>query len=488
VHLCDLANLVSGSLHYADPEAEIFDIQTLKLAKKAEGAFLANPRYRSNFKDSEAGVILLGQDVFPDARRPIIRIKDPYLAFALTQRYFHPAPLSSSSRHPTASIDSTAHIAADVEVGALVSIEAGAHIGKGSIIEAGCVVGKGARIGEGCILYSRSILSAGCVLGDRSILQPGAIIGSDGFGYAWNGKEHLKIPQMGRVVIGNGVEIGANTCIDRGTIGDTVIEDGVKLDSLIQIGHNVRIGAFSIMASQVGISGSTEVGEGCQLGGQVGLAGHISIGDHVKIAAKSGVMSDLPANGTYAGIPAMPHRRWLKASAIFQRLSEQRRMKKKPFDRKPIHGLEASMLNIDYILERLPHRYPFLLVDRILELEAEKSIRALKNVTITEPFFQGHFPSHPVMPGVLIVEAMAQTGGILAFESTPEFEDMLVYFTGIDKVRFRKPVRPGDSLVFDLTVLRHRGDLWKLHGEARVEDQLVCEGDLMAAMIPRNSA
>jgi UDP-3-O-[3-hydroxymyristoyl] glucosamine N-acyltransferase len=152
------------------------------------------------------------------------------------------------------------------------------------------------------------------------IIQSGAVIGSDGFGYAWTGREHLKIPQAGRVILEEDVEIGANTCIDRGAIGDTVIRRGVKLDNLIQIGHNVEIGAFSIMASQVGISGSTTVGQGCQFGGQVGTAGHIQIGDGCKIAAKSGVAGNLEAGGTYAGIPVMPHRVWLKVSAMLPRL------------------------------------------------------------------------------------------------------------------------------------------------------------------------
>ncbi len=127
------------------------------------------------------------------------------------------------------------------------------------------------------------------------------------------------------------------------------------------------------------------------------------------------------------------------------------------------------------------------MIDRILELEVEKSIRALKNVTINEPFFQGHFPHHPVMPGVLIVEAMAQAGGILAFESTPHFQDALVYFTGIDRVRFRKPVRPGDTLIFELDVMRHRGNLWKFSGQAKVDGQLVCDGELMATLVARDT-
>lgn len=141
-------------------------------------------------------------------------------------------------------------------------------------------------------------------------------------------------------------------------------------------------------------------------------------------------------------------------------------------------------LNIDEIMNILPHRYPFLLVDRVLGFEVEKSIQAIKNVSFNEPQFTGHFPDHPIMPGVMMVEAMAQVGGILAFQSVPSDEDYLVYFTGIDKVRFRRPVRPGDQIVFDLTVLRRRGLLWKFHGVARVDGQLVCEGDLMATMMP----
>ncbi|OIO73923.1 MAG: 3-hydroxyacyl-[acyl-carrier-protein] dehydratase FabZ [Zetaproteobacteria bacterium CG1_02_53_45] len=145
-------------------------------------------------------------------------------------------------------------------------------------------------------------------------------------------------------------------------------------------------------------------------------------------------------------------------------------------------------LNIDQIMEFLPHRYPFLLIDRILDFEKEKSIRALKNVTINEPQFTGHFPNHPVMPGVLLVEAMAQAGGMLAFQSVEDDREYLVYFTGIDGVRFRKPVRPGDQVIFELTCLRRRGMMWKLQGQAYVDGKLVCEGILMATLVPQEAA
>lgn len=146
----------------------------------------------------------------------------------------------------------------------------------------------------------------------------------------------------------------------------------------------------------------------------------------------------------------------------------------------------SGQMNIDEIMQRLPHRFPFLLVDKVLDFEVEKSIRAIKNVTFNEPQFMGHFPDHPVMPGVMMVEAMAQVGGILAFQSVPTDREYLVYFTGIDKVRFRRPVRPGDQIVFNLTLLRHRGMMWKFHGEATVDGHLVCEGELMATLMPRD--
>ncbi len=318
--LGEAARLVSGKLFHAESDAIITGVESLPGADVTHVSFLANRKYTKDFSASKAGVILLAEDVLPEASRPLIRVKDPYLAFAILQRHFHPEPQASGQRHESAVIDASAKLAGDVDVGAQAVIGINVCIGPGSIIGAACVIEDGAQLGANCLLHSRSTIGAACVLGDRVIIQSGAVIGSDGFGYAWSGREHLKIPQTGRVVLEDDVEIGANTCIDRGAIGDTIIRRGVKLDNLIQLGHNVEIGAFSIMASQVGISGSTTVGQGCQFGGQVGTAGHIQIGDGCKIAAKSGVAGNLEAGGTYAGIPAMPHRVWLKVSALLPRL------------------------------------------------------------------------------------------------------------------------------------------------------------------------
>ena len=318
--LGEAARLVSGELLHAAPDTLINGVETLANADARQVAFLANRKYAKDFSASKAGAVLLSKEDFLDCTRPVIRVPDPYLAFAQLQRHFHPTPVPSGQRHASAVIDVSAQLANDVDVGAQVVIGANVRIGAGCIIGAGCVIQDGVKLGESCLLHPRASIATHCVLGDRVFLQAGAIIGSDGFGYAWTGSEHLKIPQTGRVVLEDDVEIGANTCIDRGAIGDTVIRRGVKLDNLIQIGHNVEIGAYSIMASQTGISGSTTVGKGCQIGGQVGTTGHIHIGDGCKIAAKSGVHADLEPGGTYAGIPVMPIRVWLKVSALLPRL------------------------------------------------------------------------------------------------------------------------------------------------------------------------
>ena len=322
MRLTQLAGMLSGKLEHADPEAEVDRLQTLKDAGPRDVAFLSNMRYRGDLDVSEAGVVLIGENACPEIKRAVLRVKDPYLAAAMMQRHFHPSRTSDGSRHASAVIAPSAKLADDVEVGAAAVIGEGVEIAAGTRIGESCVVGNGVRIGQECLFHARAVVADNCIVGDRVILQSGAVIGSDGFGYAWSGREHLKIPQVGRVVVEDDVEIGANTCVDRGAIGDTTIGRGAKLDNLIQIAHNVHVGPFSVMASQVGISGSTYIGAGCQLGGQVGMAGHIRVGDGCKVAAKSGVMSDLEAGGTYAGIPAMPHRHWLKVSAVIARLPQ----------------------------------------------------------------------------------------------------------------------------------------------------------------------
>jgi len=325
ISLAEAATLVHGRLETSSAHANalrINGINTLNGASDSEISFLANKRYQNDLSTTQAAAVLVAHKSSVHEQQSVIRVDDPYLAFATLQRFFHPDTVANGMRHASAVIDSSAQLADDVEVGAGSVIAAHVRIAKGTRIAAGCIIGEAVDIGEMCVLHARTVVADRCILGNEVILQSGAIIGSDGFGYAWSGTKHLKIPQVGRVILQDDVEIGANTCIDRGAIGDTVIERGVKLDNQIQIAHNVRLGAYSIMAAQSGIAGSTNIGAGCQFGGQAAIAGHINIGDGVKLAAKSGVISDLEAGGTYAGAPAMPHRLWLKVSAISAKLPE----------------------------------------------------------------------------------------------------------------------------------------------------------------------
>lgn len=322
-----ILDIVQGSISSHDmiEGVHLSGVNTLKDAGSDEISFLANVKYKDEINHSAAGWVLVAKELInqtDNVPENWIAVADPYLAFAQVQRAFHPAPKASGLRHPSAVIDPSAIIASDVNIGAGAIICENSEIADGTIVREGVVIGPHAKIGQRCLIHANVTIADHCVLGDRVILQSGCVIGSDGFGYAWTGSEHLKIPQTGRVVLENDVELGANTCIDRGALGDTLIRHGVKLDNLIQIGHNADIGALSIMASQVGISGSTKLGMGCQVGGQAGVAGHVNIGDGVKLAAKTGVMSDLDAGGTYGGMPAVPHRTWLKVSAMMIKLPE----------------------------------------------------------------------------------------------------------------------------------------------------------------------
>ena len=321
--LAEAAELVSGKL-IGDESLEIEGVETLANATASHVSFLSNMKYKADLHSTQAGVVLLSHkaDIPDDLDAAVITVCNPYVAFALLHRYFHPAPQSTGNIHKSAIVDDSASIAEHVQIDANASIGANVSIGKGSIIGAGCVLEKGVCIGEDCLLHPRVVLEQYTQLGNRVIIQAGAVIGSDGFGFAWTGSEYLKIPQVGRVVIEDDVEVGANTCIDRGAIGDTVIKQGTKLDNLIQVAHNVEIGEHTVIAGQAGIAGSTVIGRGCQLGAQSGVAGHLKLTDGTIVGAKAGVIGDIQEKGMVSGFPAVPHRQWLRASGMFDRLPE----------------------------------------------------------------------------------------------------------------------------------------------------------------------
>jgi UDP-3-O-[3-hydroxymyristoyl] glucosamine N-acyltransferase len=306
-----------------DPSLKVSRIAPLEHAVAGDLTFLSDPRKFSSLKTTEASAIIVPEGVRAEGKSLLI-VENPYVAFAKVQAFFYPRLRSTGEISPLSYIHPEAVLGENVTVSPFVCIEKGARIGDDSILFPHVYVGERTVLGKACILYAGAKVYRGCRIGDRVILHGGVVVGSDGFGYAWDGKEHLKIPQVGKVVIGNDVEIGANSTIDRGALEDTVIEDGVKIDNLVQIGHNVRIGRCAVIVSQVGIAGSVEIGEGSILAGQVGVAGHISIGRGVKVAAQSGIHKNIKDGEIVGGSPAIPVKSWIRYVNVFPKLPEMR--------------------------------------------------------------------------------------------------------------------------------------------------------------------
>lgn len=320
----ELAKLVGGQVR-GNADLLISGVAPLDRADSGDISFLANPKYRGQLETTRAGAVIVHPSLEGAVDRTQLLCANPYLAFTRILAFFHPVPDVPPGIHSAASIDPTALIAATATIGAGCVVGAGARIGSGSILHANVTVYPHAEIGANCLIHAGAVIRERCVIGDRVILQPNAVVGSDGFGFAPDGQRYEKIPQVGRVVVEDDVEIGACSCIDRGTLGDTRIRRGTKIDNQVQIGHNVQVGEDCILVAQVGISGSTEIGRHCTFGGQVGTAGHIKVGDFVTIAARGGVTNNVESNQVMAGLPLMPHREWLKMTMTMTHLPEMRR-------------------------------------------------------------------------------------------------------------------------------------------------------------------
>jgi UDP-3-O-[3-hydroxymyristoyl] glucosamine N-acyltransferase len=307
-------------------------VATLESAGPGEIAFLANPKYRSQLATSRAGAVILAPGDREAASMPRIVTDNPYAYYARTVALFHPPPPVQPGIHPFAQIDGSANVDAYAEIGPFVVIGPGCTVAKGASIGAHGVLGAGVSIGEGTRLNPGVTIYDGCSIGARCVLHAGVVIGADGFGMAPDAGRWVKIPQIGRVRIGDDVEIGANTTIDRGALDDTVIEEGVKLDNQIQIAHNCVIGAHTVIAGCTGISGSVTIGKHCMIGGGVGLVGHISICDHVTVSGFSLITKSITQPGTYtSGLPFMPHAEWLRNAVHLRRLDEMARsLRKEP--------------------------------------------------------------------------------------------------------------------------------------------------------------
>ena len=324
--LGELATHVGGEL-LGDAGLLISGLNGLVEAGPGELSFYGNTRYRKQYDASRASAVLVGRDAAPREGVSLVRVANPHLAFAQISRLFHPLPTYAAGVSPGAHVHPEARVHPDATVMAGATVDKGARVGARTVLFPGVYVGEAAAIGEDCLLYPNVTVREHCVVGARVMLHASCVVGADGFGFAFNpegarGPEHYKVPQAGIVRIEDDVEVGACTTIDRATLGETVIGRGTKIDNLVQIAHNVKVGPLSLLCAQAGVSGSSVLGTGVVRAGQVGVVGHIRVGDMAKVGAQSGVAHDVEDGQTVSGTPAMPHKEWLRASAALGQLGD----------------------------------------------------------------------------------------------------------------------------------------------------------------------
>jgi UDP-3-O-[3-hydroxymyristoyl] glucosamine N-acyltransferase len=305
-----------------DASVEVTGVAPLDRATLHDLSFLGAAKYAPQFASSQAGVVLILPELAqaPGGTPARVVVERPQEALMALLHRFHPTASAPARVHPTAIIGATARLGADVSIGPYVIIGDDAEIGDGTVIGPHCVLGSGTVLGERCQLVASITVYSGSRIGNRVTLHAGVRIGSDGFGYLQRDGQHHKIPHVGRCIIEDDVEIGANSTIDRGSIDDTVIGAGTKIDNLVQIGHNVRVGRCCLVMAQAGIAGSVRVEDGCMILGQVGIGGHNTIGKGARVGAQAGVFGDIPAGETWSGYPARPHKESLRAQAALHKL------------------------------------------------------------------------------------------------------------------------------------------------------------------------
>jgi UDP-3-O-[3-hydroxymyristoyl] glucosamine N-acyltransferase len=318
--LAEIAAQLGGDV-LGDAQTRVFRVAALGSAGEGDIAFLSNPKFRSQLASCRASVVILRADAAADFSGARIVTANPYAYYARVATLLNPYAAGFSGIHPSAVLESEVPVSA--AIGPHVSIGKNVTLGEGVVINAGCVIGDGAAIGDGSVLYPRVTVYHDCQIGQRCIVHAGAVIGADGFGFAPDGQDWVKIPQLGRVLIGNDVEIGANTTIDRGALDDTIIEDGCKLDNLVHIGHNCVIGKNSVMAGCAGIAGSTVFGEHCIVGGAGMISGHLNIAGGTTISGGSTLMKSIAKPGVYTSVfPIDTHEEWLRNASHLRRLSK----------------------------------------------------------------------------------------------------------------------------------------------------------------------
>lgn len=320
--LGEIATALGAELK-GDPDLEVTGLATLQAATPGQISFLANPSYAKYLANTQASAVIMSPAAVGDSEINALLLDNPYLGYARLSHWFDPEPVAQPGIHPSAVVDPDARVADTASIGPNVVIEAGVVVGEQVVIGAGTVIGARAQIGAATVIRPRVTLAHDVVLGQRCHILSGAVIGSDGFGFANEKGVWQRIAQLGRVVLGDDVEVGANTTIDRGALDDTLIGDGVKLDNLIQIAHNVQIGDHSAMAAMVGIAGSTRIGRHCVFGGASGVAGHLEIADQVHLTGMTLVTGDIREAGVYSsGTSADTNRQWRKNAVRFRQLDD----------------------------------------------------------------------------------------------------------------------------------------------------------------------
>lgn len=323
--LSQLVSALDLRLENGSPDTDINGVAGIEEAGPGHITFVANPKYASAAKTTKASAIIVDEN-FPTVPTATLRSKNAYLAFARAIELFYQPPQYAPGIHPTAVVHPSAKIGAQAHIGPYVIIERDVEIGDRAVILPHVVIYPGVKVGNNFFAHAHSVVREHCQLGDNVILQNGVVVGSDGFGFAKDDAGHwYKIVQSGPTIVGDNVEVQANSCIDRASVGETRIGSGVKIDNLVQVGHGSTVGNDTLLCAQVGLAGSTEIGNNAILAGQVGVAGHCKVGDGVIITAQSGTHGDIPAGSMVSGSPAFDHKQWLRCTAVFPKLPDMAR-------------------------------------------------------------------------------------------------------------------------------------------------------------------
>ena len=318
-----IAEFIQGTI-VGDENATVHTFAKIEVGIPGAISFLSNPKYTPYIYDTQSSIVLVNNDFVPEkeVKATLIKVNNAYESLAKLLNLYEMSKPKKTGIDPLAYIAPTAKIGENVYIAPFACVGDNAEIGDNTSLHPHATVGSGAKVGHDCILYPHVTVYHDCRVGNHCILHAGSVVGADGFGFAPSPEGYEKIPQIGITILEDNVEIGANTCIDRATMGATIIRKGVKLDNLIQIAHNVEVGSHTVMASQVGIAGSTKIGEWCMFGGQVGVAGHIKVGNKVNMGAQSGVHSSIKDGEALIGTPPMPLKGYFKSSAVFRKLPE----------------------------------------------------------------------------------------------------------------------------------------------------------------------